>query len=332
MSTEPLGRRSERASADRPDLGFHQSWYAVALSHEVAPGKVIGRDFLDGRVVIFRGEDGAARVMSAYCSHLGADLSVGSVVGNEIRCAFHHWQYGDRGRCTRIPASESIPPRAGQLAFPTAERWGLIWAFNGPEPLFDPPAFRSFGPDDLAWRVAPYPVVYPVEPWVLISNSHDLQHLIVLHKLKFPRGGLENIAVGQYTLEHDIAFETPDGAWFEQKVRVIGTNTVAFTRKSPQGVSLDMWTGTPMSGGRTRGYIVSAAERPPADDPGAAAMVEQILAMTHGFISAIIQEDDPIMMTIRFREGVLVSTDRELALYLKYVRAFPRANPLADHM
>jgi len=46
----------------------------------------------------------------------------------------------------------------------------------------------------------------------------------------------------------------------------------------------------------------------------------------------IIQEDDPIMNHIRFREGLLIPSDRELSLYLQYVRAFPKANPLADAM
>src|SRR3546814_19115623 len=57
--------------------GAHQCWYPIALSRDLPKGKVIGSDLADGRVVIFRGEDGVARVMSAYCKHMGADLSVG---------------------------------------------------------------------------------------------------------------------------------------------------------------------------------------------------------------------------------------------------------------
>jgi phenylpropionate dioxygenase-like ring-hydroxylating dioxygenase large terminal subunit len=91
---------------------YEQNWYAVAMSDEVAAGASIGADYLDGRVVVWRGEDGVARVMNAWCAHLGADLSVGQVVGNDIRCAFHHWQYGDDGVCTRIPAGDKIPPKA----------------------------------------------------------------------------------------------------------------------------------------------------------------------------------------------------------------------------
>nr|WP_308207222.1 Rieske 2Fe-2S domain-containing protein [Mycolicibacterium pulveris] len=61
--------------------GFSQCWYPVALSSEVSKGQLIGCEFLDGRVVVYRGDDGQVRVQSAYCRHLGADLSVGEVHG-----------------------------------------------------------------------------------------------------------------------------------------------------------------------------------------------------------------------------------------------------------
>jgi len=40
--------RAPKPRAKKP-AGFHQSWYAIARSSEVAAGEVIGRDFLDGR-------------------------------------------------------------------------------------------------------------------------------------------------------------------------------------------------------------------------------------------------------------------------------------------
>ena len=130
------GARTSK-SRDKKPAGFHQSWYAIARSDEVRAGEVIGRDFLDGRAIAYRGENGQAVVMNAYCRHLGADLSMGKVFGNDIRCAFHHWQYGPDGACTKIPASEKIPKAAKMFKYPTVEKWGLIWAFNGATPLFD---------------------------------------------------------------------------------------------------------------------------------------------------------------------------------------------------
>ena len=57
---------------------------------------------------MFRGQDGKAYVVDAYCPHLGANLAVGGrVVGNCIECPFHGWQFrGNDGKCERIPYAE----------------------------------------------------------------------------------------------------------------------------------------------------------------------------------------------------------------------------------
>src|SRR5688500_16086181 len=78
---------------------FTQSWFPICMSSELPPGAVKGVSFLGGRVVAFRGEDGKASVVSAYCPHLGADLSVGSVAGNSLRCAYHQWEFDKGGNC-----------------------------------------------------------------------------------------------------------------------------------------------------------------------------------------------------------------------------------------
>ena len=78
---------------------FSESWFPICLSRELPVGKIVGVDFLDGRVVAYRGQTGEARVMSAYCAHVGADLSVGDIQGDTIRCAFHHWRYDGDGVC-----------------------------------------------------------------------------------------------------------------------------------------------------------------------------------------------------------------------------------------
>src|SRR5712692_8968194 len=129
------GHRSGKSGVKK----FEQNWYALALSSELEAGKLISRDFLDSKVVIYRGENGVASVLTPYCSHLGADLSIGCVVGNDLRCAFHHWQYGQDGVCTKIPVSDKIPSKARLFKYPTTEKWGLVWAFNGVEPLYDVP-------------------------------------------------------------------------------------------------------------------------------------------------------------------------------------------------
>jgi len=105
---------------------FFQTWYPICLSSDVGAGEVIGRNFLDGRVVVVRGENGRARVQSAYCPHVGADLSVGRVVGNRLQCAFHEWEYDESGSCVKTGVGDPPPRSACIFNFPTLEKYDVI--------------------------------------------------------------------------------------------------------------------------------------------------------------------------------------------------------------
>ena len=113
------------------EAGFHRCWYPVALARDLAPGSVIGREFLGTRVVAYRDAAGKPVVQSAWCPHLGADLSVGQIVDGRLRCPYHHWSFDAQGACANIPTGDKIPPSARIFTYPTEEAWGLIWAFNG---------------------------------------------------------------------------------------------------------------------------------------------------------------------------------------------------------
>src|SRR5262245_38326632 len=99
-----MGATSIAANGQETALGFHRSWFPLALSADLEPGAPLGRDVLGTRVVIYRDAAGRPVVQEAYCPHLGADLSVGQVVDGQIRCGYHHWRFDCSGRCVDIPA------------------------------------------------------------------------------------------------------------------------------------------------------------------------------------------------------------------------------------
>src|SRR5947208_288863 len=80
MTEPPIGRRGGTMPRQGSD-GYDQTWYPIVLSREVGIGQVVASEFLDGRVIVYRGESGRVAVLSAYCRHLGADLSLGKVFG-----------------------------------------------------------------------------------------------------------------------------------------------------------------------------------------------------------------------------------------------------------
>jgi phenylpropionate dioxygenase-like ring-hydroxylating dioxygenase large terminal subunit len=163
---------------------FSQSWFPVMLASDLAPGALRGCDFLDGRIIVLRRTDGLVAAMSAYCPHVGADLSVGSVVDDHVQCAFHHWQYDSSGVCVRTGVGDPPPRHARLFVFPTRERYGIIWVFNGETPLFELPDFPY---PDVQLAMGNYHLAEPFlcDPWVFAANTPDMQHLKVVHQIKF---------------------------------------------------------------------------------------------------------------------------------------------------
>ncbi|MCG8588907.1 MAG: aromatic ring-hydroxylating dioxygenase subunit alpha [Proteobacteria bacterium] len=136
-----------------PFTPFPNGWFVVAYSDEVAQGEVSPCTYFGRELVIFRGEDGEAHVLDAYCPHLGAHLGIGGkVVENSIECPFHAWRFDGAGSCVAVPYAKRIPPTARVRAWPTLERNGriMVWYHaDGREPEFDIPVLPEV--EDDAW-------------------------------------------------------------------------------------------------------------------------------------------------------------------------------------
>ncbi len=161
-------------------------WFIVAESREIEPGGVSPLRYFDRDLVLLRTEQGAARLLSAYCSHLGAHLAAGGRVdGETLVCPFHGWCYAtDTGACVDIPyGTGRIPNRARVRAFPTLERDGFIWAWfhlEGKPPFYEVPAVPEFG--DPAWS-DPVTFAFKIRTCAqeMAENNHDAVHFRFVH-------------------------------------------------------------------------------------------------------------------------------------------------------
>jgi nitrite reductase/ring-hydroxylating ferredoxin subunit len=115
-----------------PFPGLPSGWYVVAVSEEVKRGRIVSRHYFDRDLVIYRGDDGVARIADAFCPHMGAHLGrVGRVEGNILRCGFHGFQYDGEGRCVATSYGGPPPPRAKLRLWEAREQNGLILTWYG---------------------------------------------------------------------------------------------------------------------------------------------------------------------------------------------------------
>ena len=182
VTSEPTALRSIERFPYYTSYPF--SWYRACRSTDLPVGMVKPVRYLGRDLVVWRGEDGLAHVMDAYCPHLGAHLGYGGrVEGCEIVCPFHWWQFDGEGRNTRIPYLETKNAAARIPAYPTTERNGFVFFWyhpRGEAPLWEIPEIADCADpgwteyDSAHWRVR--------APWQeLAENGPDFVHLRTVH-------------------------------------------------------------------------------------------------------------------------------------------------------
>jgi 3-ketosteroid 9alpha-monooxygenase subunit A len=199
------------------DIPFPFGWFPAMLSAELAPGEVKPLRYMGRDLVIWRGEDGRARMLDAHCRHLGAHMGHGGrVVGQLLECPFHAWRYDGEGVVTDIPYAERIPPsltRSCARQWPLTEANRMIWFWYHPDgapPMWEVEAFPEAA--DPAWTD------YEVHEWRVFGslqnmaeNAVDIAHFRYVHgTATFPTS--EMIWDGfRRTSVIDAGLDTPDG-------------------------------------------------------------------------------------------------------------------------
>lgn len=163
---------------------FINFWYAAAVASELTEQpikrRMLGQDF-----VLFRDSNGTAKCLANTCVHRGGSLGDGKVKGDCVQCPYHGWQFNGDGQCMRIPslgANARIPSRARVDAYPTVERYGLVFAFLGDLAENErPPIMEIREYDQPGWRPTLQSFEWEIDYKRSIENGIDPAHNEFVH-------------------------------------------------------------------------------------------------------------------------------------------------------
>jgi len=168
-------------------LPVPNGWYAVAFSRDLIKGAVEPIHYFGEDMVLFRTRSGEARVLDAFCPHLGAHIGEGGrVIGETVRCPFHGWQYdGASGACVKIPYCDTIPKAAKVGTWHTAEKNGMIFVWYHAEkkpPLWDVPELAELDDDDWSEPIH-FELIVNAHVQDMHENNNDPVHFQYVHNL-----------------------------------------------------------------------------------------------------------------------------------------------------
>lgn len=176
--------------AEHVELPVPNGWFAVAFSRDLRVGDVQPLHYFNQDLVLFRGRSGEAKVLDAYCPHLGAHLGYdGRVMGDTIRCPFHGWQFdGSSGECTRIPYCDRIPKKARVRPWDVLEKNGMVFVWHHIEekpPEWDFPVQPEIGHPDWS-EPRTFDLEVPVHVQDMHENNNDPVHFQFVHGIAEP--------------------------------------------------------------------------------------------------------------------------------------------------
>ena len=164
---------------------YPAAWYFFCHLDDIR-NRPLTRAILGRSLVAFRTASGNVAVLDARCSHLGADLGRGEVVGETIQCPFHNWRFGCDGHCEKIPGLSEIPRFAKQQRYPVAIQNGFVFFFNGGDPLFPLPFFEGERPEDFA-AARSFSYTANAEWFMVAAQGFDAQHFQTVHDRRLLR-------------------------------------------------------------------------------------------------------------------------------------------------
>ncbi|MCZ6893440.1 MAG: Rieske 2Fe-2S domain-containing protein, partial [Gammaproteobacteria bacterium] len=181
-------------------------WWAVGISADLKDRPTFIR-VLREDLVLFRDGTGQLGLIDAYCAHRRANLCLGIVEQDGLRCRYHGWKYAVDGTVLRTPGEpkdSDLGTRVEHKAYPVQELGGIVFAYLGPEPA--PPVPRyDFLVDDGERHVAV--LGFSESNWLQnVENGMDPFHASFTHATTW-----DDLEVGPDFLrfeetEHGIAY------------------------------------------------------------------------------------------------------------------------------
>ncbi len=156
-------------------------WYAAAWSEEIGETP-FGRTILDRPVVFYRGANGAPVALEDRCCHRGLPLSMGRVMGDDIRCGYHGLKFDAMGACIDVPGQSTIPPDARVQAYPVVERYRMVWIWMGEASRADAAEIPDlFWQDDPAWMTTGEHIEVACDYRLMVDIQLDATHATFVH-------------------------------------------------------------------------------------------------------------------------------------------------------
>ncbi|WP_231871122.1 Rieske 2Fe-2S domain-containing protein [Halioglobus sp. HI00S01] len=161
-------------------------WYVAEWVDKVKDQPVRAK-LLGQNLVLFRDSKGKVHCLSDVYIHRGGALSGGWTTEHDcVVCPYHDWEFDPEGKVQLTPSrgeGGAVPEHARIDAYPTEERYGMIWVFMGELDEADRypiPPFPEYDDRD-NWRPIYTEFTWNADVNRVVENGIDIAHTSFVH-------------------------------------------------------------------------------------------------------------------------------------------------------
>jgi len=165
-------------------------WHPVLVARDLPKHRPVGVRVAGRDIVLFRTNEGLG-ALEDKCVHRRLKLSVGKVVENKLRCAYHGWSFTTAGE-GESPGTPKL--YACAKSYDCAEAYGAIWVRERGTVQSLPDLIQGYE----GWCFAGC-VINPIQAPLplLLDNFAEVEHTVAVH----PQFGIEISQASKAVLE-----------------------------------------------------------------------------------------------------------------------------------
>jgi len=177
-----MNREPQTSPESDANAGFAPGWYVAAASKEI---KSKPKPFLLNGLplVTFRDLAGQSVALLDRCAHRNAPLSAGRVVGGNIRCRYHGWEFDGAGTCKAVPGlcAEPNHPARRVPSFACRDSQGWVWVYSEADVDPDSEPYEIPCADQSGYLTIRERLEMPGPLDAVAENALDVPHTAFVH-------------------------------------------------------------------------------------------------------------------------------------------------------
>ncbi len=152
---------------------YAEGWYIVVPVNKLKVNQPFAVDICGKALLVVQQPGKTAAVIDRACPHMGVDLATGKICDGAIVCAYHGAAFSlETGNYEGTAFVSPIRLRS----YPSVERYGWIWFYNGTTPRYELP---EFDPELYTFSFQKFQAEASME--TLMLNALDSLHFQYIH-------------------------------------------------------------------------------------------------------------------------------------------------------